>query len=79
MLVFSVLTELGEHFSNIIHKKLRQLLIALEDEAEELAVIVVDNVGQLLLEGKWFKIFPDHLSLSSLKHNHLVVQFKDFG
>jgi len=45
MLVFSVLTELGEHFSNIIHKKLGQLFIALEDKAEELAVIVVDNVG----------------------------------
>lgn len=79
MLVFSVLTELGEHFSDIIHKQLGEFLVGLKDETEELAVVVVDDIGQLLLEGKWLKVLPRHLPLGCLQHNNLIVQFKRFG
>jgi hypothetical protein len=48
--VFGVLVELGEYLAHVIHEQLRQFLVGLEYEAEELAMVVVHYVRQLLFE-----------------------------
>jgi len=53
LLILPVLVELRERVAYIINKKLRQISITLNNKAEELAMVVVNNVTELLLEWEW--------------------------
>lgn len=54
-----VSVKLREHFAHIVNNQLRQLsIMVLYDEAEELAVAIVDDVADLLLEGERRELLP---------------------
>jgi len=53
-----VLVKLWKARPYIIHKQLRELFIRLNNEAEKLAMVVVNYLTNLLFEWKWFKLFP---------------------
>jgi len=40
-----VLVELREACTHIVHKKLRQFFVGLDDETEEFAMVVVDDIA----------------------------------
>ena len=56
--VLPILVEFWEAGPHIVHEQLREFLVAFVDEAEELAVVVVDNIAYLLLEREWLQFFP---------------------
>ena len=58
LLILPVFVELREGVPNIIDEELWQLLVVLDDIAEEFTETVVDDWGELLLEGERFKILP---------------------
>ena len=59
--VFPVLIELREASSHIVDKELGEFLVRLNDEAEELAVVIVNDVAKLLLEREWLEVFPSEI------------------
>ena len=59
--VLPVLVELWEASSHIVDKELGQFLVRLNDEAEELAVVIVNDVPKLLLEREWLEVFPSEI------------------
>ena len=76
-MVVPVFVELREAGAYIIDEQLGEFLVALDDEAEELPVVVVDYVSKLLLEREWLESLPSlRLSLedkdSVLKLEHLL-------
>lgn len=75
-MVLPVLIKLRETSSDIIDKQLRQLFVRLNDEAEELPVIVIDNVTKLLLEWERLEVFPSEIL--RFEDKYAVLQFVDF-
>ena len=57
-MVLPILAELREAGADIINEQLRQLLVGLDDEAKEFAVIVVHNIPEFLLERERLEVFP---------------------
>lgn len=56
--VFPVLVELREWSPNVIHEKLRQFFVRLDDETEEFTVVVVHNITKFFLEWERLEVFP---------------------
>ena len=69
--VFPILVELGETSANIVNEELGQLLVGLNDEAKELAVVIVNYVAELLFEREWFEVFPREIL--GLQHEHPIL------
>lgn len=73
-LVFPVLVELRETRSDVVNKQLRKFRIGLNHEAEELTVVVVNDLAQFLFERERLELFP--CQVLGLKHKYAVLQFK---
>ena len=81
LLVQVVLVELWKHLSHVIDYQLRQLsIVVFNDEAEELAVVVVDDVAHLLLEWKWCQLLPFELCVvfADVHDIHFILDFEGF-
>lgn len=75
-MVLPVLIELRKTCSYIVDKELRQLLVRLYHEAEELPVVVVDHISKLFLERKRFEVFPGEVL--GLEDEDSILELVDF-
>jgi len=75
-LTLPVLVKLRESVTHVVHEELRQLLVILDDVAEEFAKVVVNDAAKLLFERESLKIFP--LKTANFECIDSVFEFIDF-
>ena len=70
-----ILVKLREAGSYIIDEQLRQFFIRLDNEAKELAMVVVDDIAKFFLEWERFEVFPSEVL--RLKDEDTILQLID--
>ena len=74
-MVLPILIELRETTSHIVDEELWQLFVRFNDEAEEFAMVVIDDIAKLLLEREWLQVFP--CEVFGLEDEDTILQLID--